>query len=272
MSVVFDPTTLGDASVLSNGLLTVASTAETGDQGAFGTAPMAAGGKYYFEMTMVAATSFATGAGFGQKFDITSGDLWNGISAACIGIVTGFSGDSQVVGWPDTTGVDALGTITAGSVLGFAVDLINNRAWFKIGAGHWNASPSATPATPATGIDISAMAGVPLYPFASVTVFQDTITANFIATPPAGFTVIPAAAPTPALPAAPMVFLSWSDDRGHTWGNPVGVSMGGLGEYLTSLQWQRLGLARDRVFALEWSSPTRTCLLGAWIDATPAQS
>jgi hypothetical protein len=63
------------------------------------------------------------------------------------------------------------------------------------------------------------------------------------------------------------VFLEWSDDRGHTFGNPVGQRMGNRGEYLASLQWQRLGYARDRVFRISWSCPAKTALQGAWIEA-----
>lgn len=69
-----------------------------------------------------------------------------------------------------------------------------------------------------------------------------------------------------------LVWLSWSDDRGHAYGNPVSVSLGGTGEYVTSLQWQRLGYGRDRTFKIEWSTPVRTALQGAWIDVTPGQS
>lgn len=73
-------------------------------------------------------------------------------------------------------------------------------------------------------------------------------------------------------PAPNQVFLSWSDDRGHSFGNPVGVSRGGVGGYLTSLQWQRLGMGRDRVFCLEWSGSSPTALQGAWIDIAPSVS
>jgi hypothetical protein len=69
-----------------------------------------------------------------------------------------------------------------------------------------------------------------------------------------------------------MVFLEWSDDRGHTWGNPVGISGGAIGQYGTSLQWQRLGMARDRVFRISWSGSSAACLQGAWIDSAPAIS
>ena len=65
------------------------------------------------------------------------------------------------------------------------------------------------------------------------------------------------------------VFLEWSDDRGKTFGNPIGQTMGVEGTYLTSIQWMRLGMARDRVFQLTWSDPVKTALSGAFIDATP---
>lgn len=63
------------------------------------------------------------------------------------------------------------------------------------------------------------------------------------------------------------VFLRWSDTRGKSWGNAISTSLGLEGQYLTSLQFQRLGMARDRVFELSWSAPVKTALLGAWIQA-----
>jgi uncharacterized membrane protein len=69
-----------------------------------------------------------------------------------------------------------------------------------------------------------------------------------------------------------LVSLRWSDDRGHSYGNPVSQSIGDAGAYRTNLQWQRLGMARDRVFELSWSVPTPAALLGCYVDATPAQS
>jgi hypothetical protein len=69
-----------------------------------------------------------------------------------------------------------------------------------------------------------------------------------------------------------MVSLRWSDDRGHTFGNPVVQTAGNAGEYLTSLQYQRLGMARDRVFELSWSTASKRALQGAWIDVTPGMS
>lgn len=64
----------------------------------------------------------------------------------------------------------------------------------------------------------------------------------------------------------PKISLRWSDDRGRTYGNYVQQSLGGIGQYLTNAQFRRLGLGRDRVFELSWSVPTKTVLLGAFIN------
>jgi hypothetical protein len=64
------------------------------------------------------------------------------------------------------------------------------------------------------------------------------------------------------------VGLRWSDNRGKTYGNPVFQSLGMEGEYITIMQWNRLGMARDRVFEVSWSPPVRTALNGAFIDAS----
>jgi hypothetical protein len=69
-----------------------------------------------------------------------------------------------------------------------------------------------------------------------------------------------------------LLSLRWSDDRGHTYGNPVTQFAGATGAYLTSLQWQRLGMARDRVFEISWSIAGFRALQGAWIDAKPGVS
>lgn len=61
------------------------------------------------------------------------------------------------------------------------------------------------------------------------------------------------------------ISLRWSDDGGRSWGNPMTQSFGTTGEYITSVQWQRMGMARNRVFELSWSSAAKTALLGASI-------
>lgn len=69
-----------------------------------------------------------------------------------------------------------------------------------------------------------------------------------------------------------LVWLDWSDSAGHNWSNPVSQSLGATGRYNTSLQFQRLGYGRSRVFRLTWSAPVATSLTGAWIDVTPGQT
>jgi hypothetical protein len=79
-------------------------------------------------------------------------------------------------------------------------------------------------------------------------------------------------ATTEAALSSNLISLRYSDDRGHSYGNPISQSMGEVGEYRTSLQWQRLGMCRDRVWELSWSVPCSAALQGCWVDVTPAQS
>lgn len=67
------------------------------------------------------------------------------------------------------------------------------------------------------------------------------------------------------LEADPQIYLSWSDNKGVTYGNPVAQSLGKTGEYLTTISWNRLGMARDRVFKLQWSTNNDTALNGGFI-------
>jgi hypothetical protein len=70
----------------------------------------------------------------------------------------------------------------------------------------------------------------------------------------------------------PKVRLSWSDDKGATFGFSVEQSLGKQGEYLTDPQWNKLGLGRDRVFKVEWSAPIKTALNGAYVEAAMART
>jgi hypothetical protein len=70
----------------------------------------------------------------------------------------------------------------------------------------------------------------------------------------------------------PQISLSWSNNRGRSYGNPIMQSMGMLGDYLAVPSWNRLGMARDRVFKLSWSTDVITALNGAFIDARPSRS
>ena len=65
----------------------------------------------------------------------------------------------------------------------------------------------------------------------------------------------------------PRAWLSWSDDGGHTWSNEAERSLGAIGQYRTRVEWRRLGMARDRVFRVQWADPVYTALMAVNIDA-----
>lgn len=76
----------------------------------------------------------------------------------------------------------------------------------------------------------------------------------------------------PATGENPKVNLQWSDDGGKTFGFPLQQSLGEGGEFLTQASWNRLGMARSRVFQLTWSANVRTVLSGAYFEAKKFKS
>ena len=70
----------------------------------------------------------------------------------------------------------------------------------------------------------------------------------------------------------PVLSLRWSDDRGASWSNYVTQPLGAVGQFLQNIQFRRLGLSRDRVFELSWSSPVMTALNGAFVDVEASAS
>lgn len=69
----------------------------------------------------------------------------------------------------------------------------------------------------------------------------------------------------------PEVSLRVSYSGGATWGNPILTTVTGSGgEYERSIQFRQLGMARDFVLELFWSSAYFTALNGLWVEATPA--
>lgn len=68
------------------------------------------------------------------------------------------------------------------------------------------------------------------------------------------------------------LWLRYSDTRGASWGEAIVQEFGSAGEYLTNVQFQRLGMARDRVYELSWASPAITALNGSFIEAQTGAS
>lgn len=72
--------------------------------------------------------------------------------------------------------------------------------------------------------------------------------------------------------ATPVVNLRWSVTRGASWSNRIPRSLGRAGQYLTSLLFPRIGMARDMVFELSWSAPVKTALNGCFVNVDPSES
>lgn len=70
----------------------------------------------------------------------------------------------------------------------------------------------------------------------------------------------------------PQISLSWSDNKGKSYGNQVMQSLGKTGDFSTVPSWNRLGMARDRVFKLSWSTNNDMSLNGGFIEFKKATS
>lgn len=68
--------------------------------------------------------------------------------------------------------------------------------------------------------------------------------------------------------ADPQVMLRVSNDGGKTWITEQWRSAGKTGEYLRRVRWNRLGVARRRVFEVIVSDPIAWKLTGAYVEVT----
>lgn len=140
-------------------------------------------GKYYFEMTVVAATNLAA---VGVGVDNGSESL-NAPGGQSGGIIWIGNGNVNYNGALDTT---TIASFAVGDTLGVAVDVGGALIWFRDNAGNWNNNGSANPATGTGGISILAVTSN-VYAVVQLTNYSDNITANFagpfVNTAPSGF-------------------------------------------------------------------------------------
>lgn len=62
----------------------------------------------------------------------------------------------------------------------------------------------------------------------------------------------------------PQAQLSYSDDSGASWGNPIFRSIGKVGQRLARVLWTRLGSGRDRVWKLRFSDNAPFSIINAF--------
>ena len=77
---------------------------------------------------------------------------------------------------------------------------------------------------------------------------------------------------SPDVQTEPIVTLSWSDDRGKSYGYPVEQTLGQGGQFKTTVTWNRLGYARDRVFRMQTSEPIQLALNGGFCEVAKGRT
>jgi Phage stabilisation protein len=65
---------------------------------------------------------------------------------------------------------------------------------------------------------------------------------------------------------SPIVELSWSNDGGATWGDPVQRSLGAVGDRFSRITWRRVGTARNRVWRVRFSDNAPFDIISAEVE------
>lgn len=168
---------------LSNGNLTATAGVVSGERG-IRAVTSASSGKKYWEITPVTYIGFST-VGVGNASASLSTFLGTSTHALS------FLPDGQV--FYNNAAVTTIQSYTQGDVVCIALDLDNDKIWFRTNGGNWNNAVigSQNPATNTGGIDVSGVAGA-VFAMVHFQPNSDVFTANFGATAfaqtaPAGF-------------------------------------------------------------------------------------
>lgn len=70
----------------------------------------------------------------------------------------------------------------------------------------------------------------------------------------------------------PRIWLTWSDDGGRTWSSTLTQSLGQVGEYWQRVQWNRLGMGRDRIFRVGTTANAAVAFQGAFLEVQSGTS
>jgi hypothetical protein len=63
-----------------------------------------------------------------------------------------------------------------------------------------------------------------------------------------------------------LMWMSYSDDQGRTYGNERIRSMGKIGEYTKRVTWRMLGIPRSRIYKFEGTDPVKRVLISSHVD------
>jgi hypothetical protein len=173
---------------LSGGnLIASMSTATFTNKSTYATNPHTTG-KYYAEITIVQSLTNFSGAGIGTTTSSIASGFYIGAGTNSIGYY-----DDGTLYNSNTIYTSGLATWTTGATIGIALDIDNNKTWWRIApSGDWDNSPTDNPATNAGGITLPAGVAGSLVFGCSGVQSPDVCTlkptsASWLGTAPAGF-------------------------------------------------------------------------------------
>jgi hypothetical protein len=70
-------------------------------------------------------------------------------------------------------------------------------------------------------------------------------------------------------PRGPIAWLSWTENGGKTWSDPLPRDLGKAGEYEKRVHWNRLGVSRHRNYMIEYVDPVPFRVNNAYLFAEP---
>lgn len=183
MATTFNPSDKNSNITLSNGNLTVVS--NDGFTGNVRSIASYSSGKFYCQATIGASntSSYVRGVGFGNA----SASLSNGIGSPDTDSGSLYTNDANFYFMGSSAGSTGI-SITVNDVIDMAVDLDNDKIWYRQNNGNWNSNGAHDPAANAGGFSISGLTK-PIFVMAQSVAditfnFGDTAYAN---TPPSGF-------------------------------------------------------------------------------------
>lgn len=162
---------------LSNGDLT-ATSIEGASNNSVRTVAGKSSGKYYCEFSSLVAGSGVFIGLANSSLPIEATSDFPGADADGVGY---YSVLGQV--FLDSGSIGTIVTYTTGDLIDMALDLDNERIWFRKNNGNWNNSGAANPATNTGGFDISGLNAGPYFVvWTCAATANETVTANFGAT------------------------------------------------------------------------------------------